>query len=536
MKRSHTSLYAAAVMLFAPTLYAAEPEILLGTPGPAGAYLQTLHTRGSQRWEGNFLATATAKLPKDHPLNNPSLRVVLDVVVIKTGKLGGVTVKESSGLPDFDTAAVEVAKDSLPLAAAPDESLSDDNKVHFTWAFARDDRRCDELKLIHAESPLEEAIPRLLSYGREGEALKRVRGARAPETAMSLFATAWLRRAVEQGEVAPAAAAALIAAGERADEALVRKAVQQGDQSAALPAAIARAKLQVCGQLGDRLASKGSPEQAAAVSLLRLSGEAACAPALINIVQTPSLPLPLRLAAVEALGAGPDPAGKKVIRDLAANGTPAALKAAAIIASAPPGGGNATLFRLAPMLHDPSLDIRVAVISGLLRGVGEPSVAQFYLLFNEKDARPYEAAAAGLAHLSSEASATLLARMLKKDDARIRQAGAAALAHRTDAFARKALENVRNDAAPEVRVFAASLLDEGQRRDLVAALPATDMPRLYRALVNGSARTAAADWLLTALPKAPPPAKIDLLGTWIAASPAAPSVAITREPAEPGAR
>ena len=33
-----------------------------------------------------------------------------------------------------------------------------------------------------------------------------------------------------------------------------------------------------------------------------------------------------------------------------------------------------------------------------------------------------------------------------------------ALARRTDAFARKALETVPNDAAPEVRVFAAALL------------------------------------------------------------------------------
>src|SRR5207247_903022 len=109
-------------------------------------------------------------------------------------------------------------------------------------------------------------------------------------------------------------------------------------------------------QLGDRLASPGAPEQAAAVSALRLSTETACAPALMTIVQTASLPMPLRLAAIEALGSTGDPAGKKVLRDLSASGA-ATLRAAALVASSPPGGGNATLFRLAPLLHDPSVEV-----------------------------------------------------------------------------------------------------------------------------------------------------------------------------------
>jgi TonB family protein len=526
MTRS-VSVLCAAVVALAARGAAAEPgEVLLGAAGPEGAYVEALHSRGSARWEGNFLAMAAAKLPKDHSLNNPSLRVVLELSVARSGALAALKVKESSGLTAFDAAAMEVAKDTFPLMAPPDEGLSDDDHAHFTWAFARDDRRCDEVKLVRVESPIAEAIPRLLAAKRENEALRRVRAAAAPEAAMSVFARTWLKRALTEPSLAPAAAAALVAAGENADRSLVSKAVQEGTVTDTVAVAIARGKVPVCDLVKDRLSKTGTPEQAAAVAALRSAGEAACAPELTVVVHTASLPLAVRLGAVEALGSIADPAARKVVKDLTKDGPPA-VRGAAIIASAPPGGGNAALFRLAPLLHDPALEVRVAAITGLLRAVGEPSLAQFYLLFNEKDPRPYEAAAAGLARLNSEASATLLARMLRKEDPRVRQAAAAALAHRSDSFARKALEPVSKDESPDVRVFASAVLDENDRHEAVAALG----PRgadLYRKLVTGSGRAAAVDWLISAFSKAEPLTKVDALGAWIAGVPDADSVAITR--------
>jgi hypothetical protein len=152
--------------------------------------------------------------------------------------------------------------------------------------------------------------------------------------------------------------------------------------------------------------------------------------------------------------------------------------------------------------------------------VGDASLEQLYLLFKEKDPRPYEAAAAGLARLSSEASANMLVRILHKDDLRARRAAAAALAMRSDEHARKALELVRQEPAPEVCVFAASQMSETERREAVAALPANGAEeiRRYRALVAGSARAAAADWLLGTLPKVDAATKVDLLGAWLTAS------------------
>jgi TonB family protein len=531
MKRSHPFLFAAALALLARPVSATEPtaEVLLGTAGPAGDYLQTLHGNGSKRWERGFLTTATGKLAKDHPLNNPSLRVTLELSLDRNGKLVTAKVKEPSGLTEFDQAALEVAKDSTPLGPAPELALSDDNRAHFLWSFARDERRCDEVRLVQVESPLDEALPRLLASSRDGEGLRRVHAARVPEAAMSLFATVWLKQALARKEIAPAAAVALVAGGGQAEEGLLRTAVQQGVGGAALPAALARAKVPVCGQVRDWLATAGSREQAAAVAVLRQSGEGACVPGLIAVAEDKAQPVALRVAAVQALGAGADPSARKVLRDLAKDGAPAALRAAAIVATSPAGGGNAALFRLAPLLHDPSVEVRTAVITGLLHAVGEPSLTQFYLLFNEKDPRPYEAAAAGLAHLTSEASAALLARMLHKDDVRIRRAAAAALAMRSDGFARKALEAVRGDQNPDVRVFASALLEDSQRRELVAGLTAStaDFGPLYHALVGGSARVAAVDWLATTFVKAEPAAKVDLLGAWLVGYPAPASIAVT---------
>jgi hypothetical protein len=498
---------------------AGDAEPALAVTGSEAPYVRALHARVHARWADSFLAMAGAQLPKTHPLNDPGLRVVLEVSVARDGSPGIVRVKEPSGVADFDGAAVEVLRDSLPLPGAPEQVLSDDDRVHFVWALARDHRRCADVKVVNNESPLDEALPRLLAKDREGEGLRRARvaAATAPERAASLFAMAWLKRALALPALAPRAAAALLIAGDRSGEAVVRQALERSDRSESAGAALARAKLPVCEQVKDRLGQAGSKEQAAAVAALRASGEAACAPGLIAVAQSRALPTALRVAAIEALGAISDPAVKKALGELEKEGA-VALRAAAIVAAATPGSGRAALFRLTPLLRDPALDVRVAAITGLLRAVGEASLDQLYLVYLEKDARPYEAAAVGLGRLGSEASAALLVRMLHKEDRRVRVAGAAALAARSDTFARKALELVRKDQAAEVRVFAASLMDDNDRHEVVAALTVkgAEATRLYQALAAGSARAAAADWLLANFASAQPTTKLDLLGAWVA--------------------
>jgi hypothetical protein len=204
--------------------------------------------------------------------------------------------------------------------------------------------------------------------------------------------------------------------------------------------------------------------------------------------------------------------------------------AAAVLAAAASQSGRVALIRLTPLLRDPSVEVRAAAIAGMLQAAGESSVEQLYLLFKEKDPRPYQAAAAGLARLSSEASAQLLVRMLGKPDPQIRLAAAAALAARSDAHAGKALAVVQRHPDPQVRLFAAALMDAdlggGQR---ARGRSAAGSVALYRALVSGSARVLATDWLLTELPRAPAATRAQLLAAWAAAS--APEVDLAAAPA-----
>jgi HEAT repeat protein len=496
---------------------AGEGEPPIEAAGAEGTFLRALHARVHTRWSDNFLKMAAAQLPKTHALNDAGLRAVVEVTLERNGALVELAVKERSGAADFDAAAADVLKDSLPMPGAPEEMLSDDDRLHLTWAFARDHRRCGEVKAFQKESPLEEALPRLMAKKREAEALRRVKAAAAtaPDPALSLFATAWLKSALADPRLARTAAFALLAAGDTTGEKLVREAIQQGEVGGGA-AVLARAKLPVCELVKDNLGKDGSREQAAAVEALRAGAEAACAPALLKVAQSRKLPAVVRAGAIEALGAGADAAARQALVELEKDG-PTAVRAAALLAAAQPGGGRSTLLHLTPGLRDPALEVRVAAITGILRAGGDGGLDQLYLLFKETDPRPYEAAAAGLARLSSEKSAGALGRMLRKEDKRIRVAAAAALASRSDGFARTALEAARKDAAIGVVVFASALMSDAERREVVARLAGDpDAPRLYRALVAGSGRRAAAEWLLGKMPQLTPAAKLDLLGAWMA--------------------
>jgi HEAT repeat protein len=259
------------------------------------------------------------------------------------------------------------------------------------------------------------------------------------------------------------------------------------------------------------------------VAALQIAPDAACVPGLTAVAQNRKLSVAVRAAALEGLGQSGESAAKKVIAEAEREGT-TAVRAAAILASAQPGGGRAVLFRLTPMLRDPGVEVRVAAIAGLLRSVGDAALDQLYLLFKESDPRPYEAGGRRLARLSSEASAELLGRMLRKDDKRIRQAAAAALAARSDTRARALLEKVKEDGEAEIRVFASAQMDPSQRQQTVSALPAEGQ-RLYRALLQGTARLAAGDWLLGVLAKADPLSQTEMLGLWLSAA-ANPSGAV----------
>src|SRR5256885_735891 len=82
-------------------------------------------------------------------------------------------------------------------------------------------------------------------WERDGEAPRRVQAAPSMESALSLFAAAWLGRALGSPAIAPEAAVALAAAGHHIDESLLQPALRRTELADGLAAAAARAKVAV---------------------------------------------------------------------------------------------------------------------------------------------------------------------------------------------------------------------------------------------------------------------------------------------------
>ena len=117
--------------------------------------------------------------------------------------------------------------------------------------------------------------------------------------------------------------------------------------------------------------------------------EPECLPGTLAVVRDRSAPEAQRVAAVEALGTIEDPEAEKTLQGLSKEG-PAALRAAALLASVHAGAGRGVVFRMTPVLNDPSPEVRGAASAALLRAGGESTIPQLFKLFREKDPRPAE--------------------------------------------------------------------------------------------------------------------------------------------------
>ena len=149
------------------------------------------------RWANLFIEDVAAKRPPTDPLNNMSREVEILFTVRWDGSPAEVTVGESSGVADFDEAAVNAVKASACFPVRPIDVYGRRRGGPLPWVLARDARLCSGGQVRRVEAPLAEALPRLFYQRRIKEALLRAaRYTRAGDAnAMSTFARAWLVRA-----------------------------------------------------------------------------------------------------------------------------------------------------------------------------------------------------------------------------------------------------------------------------------------------------------------------------------------------------
>lgn len=513
-KRSFILLTLIGILATGSALAGDEPAVQ--GEGKTLSYLSTLHAKVHRAWADNFLAMAAARLPKDHPVNLPTRATVLNVVLTSTGALQSAEIGTYSGSAEFDNSALDVVRINAPYVPAPEEALSDDGNVHLEWTFARDDRRCSGLKVRQVQSPLPEAMRFMVSQGREDMALARLRAANDEERVRGLeaFAQAWIERASEAQPITVAVARALSGDAQGADK--LRQAVEQGRDAEKAAAGLAHLGLPLCALVKAKLEGPAGPARGQAMAVLRSKLETECLPGTLAVAKERSAPGAERVAAVEALGTSEDPEAQKTLVLLSKEG-PAAVRGAALLASVRPGAGRGVVFRMTPLLNDPSPEVRGAASAALLRAGGESTIPQLFKLFREKDPRPGELVAKELAAMKGAASAELLGKLARsKAPRRVRLACASALASRRDEHAAKFLAPLASDSDPELRFLASGGLDAEKRLAVVSASEAQAWRNSYMALVAGSGRLAAVDWAVAQFSKLDPTARVEVLAPWLA--------------------
>jgi len=510
-----------------PSLFALSParagdEPAVQGDGPALPYLRALHAKVHRDWADNFVAMAAAQLPKNHPANASSRAVDLELVISPEGQLASVDVAKTSGAADFDAAAMEVVKAAPPFAVAPEDVLSDDGKAHVLWTFARDDRRCSGLAILNNTRALDVAVPALVAQGRDRAAIARLQSSdeKERERAFSMFARAWLDLAEDDKDLDVRVAAANALAGDSRGAERLRTAVDRGQDLELAARGLAALKIPLCAFVKDKLGSSATATRDAVLSVLRFGPDGECLSWMVNLAKDQKAAQAQRLVAIATLGNTDEVEARVAIQDLLGDRAPA-IQAAAILADARAGAGKGALFRLTPLLHNRSVEIRAASAAALVRVGGEPALSQLFLLFKEKDPRPYEAVAKQLAWLTGQASADMLGRFLRKDDRRIRLAGALALAHRRDSFAAKTQAALAASPDPELRFLAGNVVESDKRLAAASAPEGYAWTEDFATLAEGSGGIAAIDWMLAQFPKLSPASRVDLMGSWLASTRAA---------------
>ena len=104
------------------------------------AYLNEMHKRIHPLFADSFLPSLDA-LPPGDPRNDAQLMTRLEVVLTRDGHIQQMGVVSSSGVPDFDIAALDSVDRAQPFGPAPDGivSVSFDGFVYLQWEFRRNE-------------------------------------------------------------------------------------------------------------------------------------------------------------------------------------------------------------------------------------------------------------------------------------------------------------------------------------------------------------------------------------------------------------
>lgn len=527
---AHGFFFAAAALAAlpaAPAFAATLPNDKLPEPAVMGGpndleYLRKIHAHVHKRWAANFLALIGQNLALTDPLNDPTRVAEADIVVGADGKLISAVVTKKSGFAGFDDAIPEVIKDSSPFPVPPVASRSDDDKLHVHWVFARDERRCAGLTVLHVDDPLEIAIPKLMRAGRHDEIVARVMVARAggtrAEPAVSELAGEWLRGAARESWMTVKLAGVLASRGDADAIAWLKGAVKKPELAREAGRILSANKLPVCPLVKADLEGANPAAQLAAAQALATAGEAPCAAGLVKMLENGKLKADARAAAATALGPIDDDAAKAALSTAAKDEPNVAVKAAAALAQVRLNAGRAKMLGMVHLIKEPSIEMRAAGYAGVVRAGGDSDFDDLYMLFRDTDPRPAEATLRELENVRTEEGTKYIAKLMKRPLPSVQRMAAELLVKRHAKSAFPAFKSFLDSppSDPTLQGMALVAADDAQLAKL-----STD-PKMgiwvYRALLARGERDRAADWMLAQLPSMQPPAQADAMADWLASA------------------
>jgi TonB family protein len=135
--------WAKAIVGYHPLANAGRPVAWEGVEAELVSYLERVHACVHVAFADSFLRSL-ATLPKEHPLSDQSLQTTVEIVIDgETGALADAGVVASSGVPEFDAAAIAAFAHAFPLAPPPAAALSSDGRLYVTWELHRNpDEAC----------------------------------------------------------------------------------------------------------------------------------------------------------------------------------------------------------------------------------------------------------------------------------------------------------------------------------------------------------------------------------------------------------
>src|SRR6516162_6748058 len=116
-------------------LGAGQPEQAITVPGTEGDYLRAMHSAIHFRWATKFVTWVASSRPPNDRLNNPALTAEVVFTVLWDGSSAEVKVSSSSGVKEFDEAAIAAVKADSRYPVPPIDVYGDDGAAHFEWTF-----------------------------------------------------------------------------------------------------------------------------------------------------------------------------------------------------------------------------------------------------------------------------------------------------------------------------------------------------------------------------------------------------------------